>query len=763
MGAVPSQRRRHEPRKGFCAGCVDILHDKVPSIRHHGAVAKFETNVGRIHNYAPQLGPLSTALGPYADSAHPDATNAVSVGRKMAALAAAPRSPATRVEAEVRRMRGLLESNQFAEALAAARALREHVPENRDVLYMIAVSQRYLQQIPDALSTLTELEHLHPDYSRLYQERGHCRVALREAAPAIEAFLRAVNINPALPASWKALQVLFKMTGQKAEADTAAEHIVQLARLPPEVVTASAMFADGEVFPAERLIRDYLLKHGNHIEAMRLLAKIGMKLDVLDDAELLLEGLLALAPDYHAARYDYATVLSRRHKHARALEELERLVKIDPASRTYRVSYATACVGLGQYERAVELYRALLKETPAAAELHLSVAHALKTLGKRSEAIDSYHTAIECRPSYGDAYWSLANLKTYRFGDEEIEQMRSQEAVPSVQREDRYHLCFALGKALEDRAEYAEAFGYYERGNALKKTELRFRIEPFLRNAHLQSAHCTREFFAARRGYGCDSSEPIFIVGLPRSGSTLLEQILASHSIVEGTTELADILRLVTELQGRDPDAENPPYPAMLADLKPEVLRQFGEKYLADTQIYRTGKPRFIDKMPNNFRHIGLIHLILPNAKIIDARREPMACCFSNFKQLFASGQEFTYSIEDIARYYRMYEAQMLHWNAVLPGKILKVQHESVVDDLEGNVRRLLDFCGLDFEPACLEFYKTERSVRTASSEQVRQPIFKEGLDQWRNFEPWLEPLKNALDPLAQGAASGTGRGIDSS
>ena len=657
-------------------------------------------------------------------------------------------------------MRGLLESNRFAEALAALRTLREQVPENRDVLYMIAVSERYLQRIPDALSTLTQLEQLHPDYSRLYQERGHCYVAMRDAGPAIEAYLRAVNINPALPASWKALQVLFEMTGQKAEADTAAEHIARLARLPPEVITASGMFADGEVFHAERLIRDYLLKHGNHIEAMRLLAKIGLKHDVLDDAELLLESVLALAPDYHAARYDYAVVLSRRHKHARALEELDRLLTIDPTNRAYRVSYATACIGLGQDERAAELYRAILKEAPAAAELHLSLAHALKTLGKRSEAIDSYHRAIECRPSYGDAYWSLANLKTYRFGVEEIERMRSQEAAPSIQREDRYHLCFALGKALEDRAEYAEAFGYYERGNALKKAELRFRIEPFLRNADLQSAHCTREFFAARRGYGCDSSEPIFIVGLPRSGSTLLEQILASHSRVEGTTELADILRLVGELQGRDPDAENPPYPAILADLKPEVLRQFGEKYLADTRIYRTGKPRFIDKMPNNFRHIGLIHLILPNAKIIDARREPMACCFSNFKQLFASGQEFTYSIDDIARYYRMYEAQMEHWNAVLPGKILKVQHESVVDDLEGNVRRLLDYCGLEFEPACLEFHKTERSVRTASSEQVRQPIFREALDQWRNFEPWLEPLKSALGTSAQSSSSSSGRVI---
>ncbi len=660
-----------------------------------------------------------------------------------------PTQPTSRIETEVTRLRALLEQGQFSSALADAKALLAEVPENRDLWYVVAVSQRYLQRIADALSTLAQLERLHPDYSRLYQERGHCYVALREAPPAIEAFLRAVNINPALPASWNALKILFKMTGQTADADMAAAHVDRLAKLPPGGVTASSMFADGEIVPAERLVRAYLLTHGNHVEAMRLLAKIGMKLEVLDDAEFLLESLLMLAPDYHAARYDYALVLLQRHKHVQALEELDRLQKIDPHNRAYRISYATACVGIGNHEQAIELYRAILAESPQlspeVADLHLSVAHALKTLGKQKEAIDSYHTAVACRPSFGDAYWSLANLKTYRFPLEDIARMRAEEEAPTTRPEDRYHLCFALGKALEDRAEYAEAFRYYERGNALKKAQIRFRIEPIERNAHLQPTVCTTEFFETRRGYGCDSVDPIFIVGLPRSGSTLLEQILASHSRVEGTMELPNILRFVGDLQGRDTENDSPRYPAILADLKPEVFRQFGEKYIADTRIYRTGKPRFIDKMPNNFRHIGLIHLILPNAKIIDARREPMACCFSNFKQLFASGQEFTYSLDDIARYYRSYVELMRHWDAVLPGKVLRVQHEDVVDDLEGNVRRILDFCGLEFEPQCVEFYKTERSVRTASSEQVRRPIFKEGIDQWRHFEPWLGPLKEVL------------------
>jgi tetratricopeptide (TPR) repeat protein len=657
--------------------------------------------------------------------------------------------PVSRVEAEVKRIQALLQKGEVAAALQAAQTLRAEVPENRDVIYMIAVAQRYLQRLPEALATLAELERLHPEYSRLYQERGHCYVALRQAEPAIQAFLRAVNINPALPASWKTLHGLFNMTGQTANAEMAAGHVKKLSELPPEIVTASSMFSDGEIFPAERIVRDYLLKHGDHIEAMRLLAKIGMKLDVLDDAELLLEGVLQLAPDYHVARHDYAHVLLERHKHAKAHSELERLIAADPGNRPFKVSYATACVGLGQHERALELYRGVLAETPGVADLHLSVAHALKTMGKQQEAVESYRTAIECRPSYGDAYWSLANLKTYRFTDAELEQMRAQVQSGDIPREDRYHLCFALGKALEDRGEYAESFRYYEQGNALKKTELRFKIDPIERNARLQAQVCTREFLESRHGSGCPSDEPIFIVGLPRAGSTLLEQILASHSRVEGTMELAHIPRLVGELQGRDPDLVNPHYPGVLPRLDLDTLRRYGEKYIADTQIYRSGKPRFIDKMPNNFRHIGLIHLILPNAKIIDARREPMACCFSNFKQLFASGQEFTYSLDDIARYYRSYVQLMNHWDEVLPGKVLRVQHEDVVHDLEGNVRRLLDFCGLDFEPACLEYYKTERNVRTASSEQVRRPIFKEGLDQWRNFEPWLGGLKEALGEYA--------------
>jgi tetratricopeptide (TPR) repeat protein len=645
----------------------------------------------------------------------------------------------------VSRVRELLSQEQYAAAANAACVALAEAPEDRDLLYVLAVSQRYQGRTEAALQILARLEASHPEYPRLFQERGHCHVARRSAAEAVAAFERAVNLNPALPASWKALQALYGLLGRGVDARNAAAHVAKLASLPASIVTATSMFHDGETEAAERVVREFLLAHGDHIEGMRLLARIGLKLDILDDAELLLENVLRLAPDYHLARYEYALALMQRHKHQLALAELEKLIAHDPNNPMYRATYASAWAGMGDHERAIALYRDVVHSAPRDAEVHLSIAHSLKTLGRTEQAVAAYHEAARLRPDYGDAYWSLANLKTYRFDDEELVRMRAAERQPKLPLADRFHLCFALGKAYEDRGDYALSFEYYERGNALKHAEVRYRPELIERNARLQRQLCTREFFAERAGFGCTSRAPIFIVGLPRSGSTLIEQILASHPQVEGTMELAEIPRLVGELRGRETQGEEPRYPAVLGQLSAEDFRRHGADYLDDTRVYRTGKPRFIDKMPNNFRHLGLIQLMFPNATIIDARREAMACCFSNFKQLFASGQEFTYSLEDIARYYRTYIELMAHWEAVLPGRILRVQHEELVADFEPQVRRLLEFAGLPFDPACLMFYKTERSVRTASSEQVRRPINREGVEQWRHFEPWLGPLREAL------------------
>lgn len=649
------------------------------------------------------------------------------------------------VESDISKIRELLNQRRYSDALAAANAMLVDAPDHRDGLFLAAVAQRYLGQTSSALRTLAQLELHHPRFSLLFQERGHCYVGMKAAPQAVEAFLQAVNINVALQASWRMLEGLYCLTGQSENAATAARHAAILEKLPSDVVAATSLFSDGDMDQAEEIIRQFLLRNGNNIEAMRLLARIGIARGVFDDAEVLLAAVLELAPDYGVARREYAGVLVERHKFWEARRELTSLLKEEPDNRYCKTLFAASCVGLGEHQRAVALYRDLLRGTPDDAAVHLSIAHALKTLGRRQEAIASYRAALSDRPDFGDAYWSLANLKTYKFTDDEVASMRAAEAASSTAPVDRYQLCFALGKALEDQRDYAEAFRYYEAGNALKRSESKYRAEIIESNTRQQMETCTKEFFASRRSFGVDCPDPIFIVGLPRSGSTLLEQILASHSMVEGTQELDDVQRIVVGLQGREPDLDNPLYPRVLAGMRPNDFRFLGEKYLADTRSYRAGKSIFIDKMPNNFRHIGLIHLMLPQAKIIDARRAPLACCFSNFKQLFASGQEFTYSVEDIARYYRTYLDLMRHWDEVLPGRILRVYHEDVVEDLEGSVRRILNYCGLEFEGRCVEFYRTERSVRTASSEQVRQPIYRDGLDQWKHFEPWLDPLKAAL------------------
>ncbi|HMA50331.1 MAG TPA: sulfotransferase, partial [Magnetospirillaceae bacterium] len=572
------------------------------------------------------------------------------------------------------------------------------------------------------------------------------QVQRRDAPKAIESLLWAVNINSALPASWSMLEGLYRLTGDAANAATAAAHVATLKALPPVVVQAYALFHDGELAIAEPMIRDFLLTEGNHPEAMRLLAKIGLAHDVLDDAELLLTAVLEIAPDFRAARHDYAETLVRRHKYRDAKIEIDRLLALDPANPDFIMLAATTAISLGEQDRALSLYRGMIVDAPDSPDVYLWLGHALKTVGDVESGVTAYRRAAAVRPDFGDAYWSLANLKRYRFTGDEIQRMRAAEALPKIAPPDRYHLCFALGKAYEDGGDVAESWRYYAQGNSLKREESRYRPEIIETNTRLQIATISKEFLESRAGWGTPAPDPIFILGLPRAGSTLLEQILASHSQVEGTQELAEVPRAVVELNGRDNDLDNPRYPGALADLKPEDFTRMGETYLRDTKVHRIqGTPFFIDKMPNNFRHIGLIHLMLPNAKIIDARRDPMSCCFSNLKQLFAQGQEFTYSVEDIARYYRTYLDVMEHWDEVLPGRVLRVQHEEVVEDLEGNVRRILDYCGLPFEAACVEFHKTERSVRTPSSEQVRQPIFRDGLDQWKKFEPWLEPLREAL------------------
>jgi len=632
-------------------------------------------------------------------------------------------------------------------------------PGDRDALLLEARELRSRQRIPEALAVLARLEARHPRFSRLYQERGHCHVMLRDAPAAVDALREAVRLNPTLPAGWDMLEQLHRMLGETAEAAIAAQHLAMLKQLPPEVVAANSLFADGDLLPAEEILREYLRKDGGNVGALRLLARVRTELGASGEAEALLQAVLERAPDYHAARLDYAMLLLQRQKHLQARQEAERLLRDDPDNREYLKQYGAACVGMGDHEPVIDLYEGLLASPQSGAEvadLRLWRANALKITGRHQEAIADYRASLAARPDYGVAWFSLANLKTYRFTDDEIAHMRAVESRPDIQDMDRIYLCFALGKALEDRADYAASWHYYQHGNALRRAASRYRPDVAESCALRMRQALTAEFFAVRAGWGVDDPAPIFVLGLPRSGSTLIEQILASHSRVEGTQELTEIGRYAGELCGADPDCGLPLHSEALQRLTAGEVRALGERFLAETRAYRRlGRPFFIDKMPNNFWHIGLIHLILPRATIIDVRREPMACCFSNLKQLFGTtNQEFTYGANDIARHYRTYIDLMRHWDEVLPGRVLWVQYEDMVEDLDSNVRSMLAHIGLPFETACLNFHETRRSVRTPSSEQVRQPIGREGLAQWQHYSPWLAPLRDALGDVLTGYRS---------
>ncbi len=641
-----------------------------------------------------------------------------------------------------------IQNARLAEAAKVCADLLNLAPDNIDGLYTLAVTQRMQRNVSAALETLDHLIAIDPGYGRAWQERGHCLRDTGQQEAALAAYQRAVTHNGALVASWRLLSELHNAAGRETPASFARAQYEHLSELPPELLSVASWIQEGRLFKAEQLCRAFLQREGHHVEAMRLLADIGIRFNAYDEAEFLLESCKVLEPSNVSAHFDYVKILRKRQKFELALSEAHALRLKEPGNPEFEMLFANENLAVGNFDEAMLIYEALLSSMPNNPGINLTYGHALKTVGRQDDAISAYRHAYKARPDCGDAYWSLANLKTYRFNDEEIIQMRDRQASPTTALDDRYHLCFALGKALEDRSEYAEAFEYYELGNRLKREELKYDPTRLSKEMQLQRELVTPDLIDQFSGAGCTDRDPIFIVGLPRAGSTLLEQILASHSLVEGTMELPNIFALAYRLDRQRLVGEEPEYPGNLKDLSQEDVTRFGADFIRDTQVYRKkGTPYFIDKMPNNFRHIGLIHMILPNAKIIDARRGAMGCCFSGFKQLFAEGQEFTYGLEEVGQYYKDYVALMDHWDTVLPGKILRVHYEDVVSDLETQVKRMLDYCGLPFEEACLNFHKTERAVRTASSEQVRQPIFKTGVDQWEHFSDYLNPLRTILGP----------------
>jgi tetratricopeptide (TPR) repeat protein len=640
-----------------------------------------------------------------------------------------------------------MQAGGFDRALAVLEPVLEAEPDHADALYMKAASLRYLKRFDDALTTLDHLRTAAPEFGRGLQEEGHLHRALGDLDRALSCYQAAIRANPALHAAWMAQADILQSKTMLAQAQAARAQADRIKRLPKQLQAATHHLYENRLLKAEGLCRTWLQKNPQDVEAMRLLAEVGNRLGVLDDAEFLLESAVEFAPDDMAVRVDYIRILRKRQKYEKALEQAEALHQREPKNPVFTSQLAIERMQTGDYDGALALFDAVLEQVPGDPATLTSRGHALKTWGKSDEAVQSYRDAVASTPAHGDAWYALANLKTYRFSDDEFEAMRDAEAAPGQTLQNRINLCFSLGKALEDRKEFPASIEYYERGNALKKLQTRYTAEQMDAELAAQKDFCTAELFERQGGKGDPAPDPIFIVGLPRAGSTLLEQILASHSQVDGTLELPNIIAISQHLRGRDKLSDRTRYPRVLHELGADTLAALGKRYIDETQVHRKGAPFFTDKMPNNFRHIGLIKLILPNAKIIDARRDPLGCCFSGFKQLFAEGQEFTYGLEEIGRYYRGYVELMDHFDAVLPGQILRVIYEEVVADTEAQVRRILDYCGLPFEQACVDFHQTKREVRTASSEQVRQPINTKGLEAWKPFEPWLEPLKAALGP----------------
>lgn len=647
---------------------------------------------------------------------------------------------------QIRQAQAAMQAGQFEVAAALAQTILDAEGDHRDALYIAAVAARYQNRRPDAEAFLTRLKQAVPEYGRAFQEEGHLLKSSGDAAAALTAFQMATRYNPALQASWKAQVELLRAAGRPAEAKQAQAQLDRIKALPRELAAVTNHLHEGRILRAEEIARGFLRKQPQHIEGMRLLADIGIRLGVLEDAEFLLETAIELDSDNVQLRIDFIQVLRKRQKFASALHQSEALLARDPQSPVFQSLFAIESMQAGDYEAALVAFDQVLTHLPNDPATLTSRGHALKTFGRSDEAVSSYQAALQADPKNGDAWYALANLKTYRFSDTEVREMLVAQGASDLPFMARVHIAFALGKAFEDRGEADAAFEQYERGNRLKRKQTRYTTGQMQDEFEAQKRVCTSAFIDAQSGKGCPVPDPIFIVGLPRAGSTLIEQILASHSQVDGTLELPNILSLAHRLRGRNLITDRDRYPRILGDLSADELTALGQDYIDNTRVHRQSAAFFTDKMPNNFRHLGLIHLILPNAKIIDARRHPMDCCWSGFKQLFAEGQEFTYGLDEIGHYYRGYVDLMAHWDAVLPeGRVLRVQHEDVLSDLEGQVRRMLDYCNLPFEPECVEFHKTDRAVRTASSEQVRQPISRAGQDQWRPFEDHLGPLKKAL------------------
>ena len=632
--------------------------------------------------------------------------------------------------------------------IEAMRLLKSNLKKDEnhiDSLYLAAVSSRYLKNYDDSKKYIESLLTNAPDMGRAYQELGHLNRDSGNEEDSIKHYRQACELNPALPSSWKALYSYFKKNENKPAADHAYMQMNTLETMPNTLLFISQILNEGKLGIAEEKCREFLKQYPTNTYAMSLLSDIADRLGYFDDAEFLLESAVKLSPSDGELRMKYAMILRKKQKFAKTMEQVNILCEKFPENLSYQAQKASEIMQNGDHKGAIDLFDDILKKNPYNFSILTSKGHAQKTLGESDRAINSYQTAYQVKQDHGEAFFSLANLKTYEFSKNELNIMREQLQRVDLTMRDKAYFHFALAQGCEAVGEYDEAFFHLDSGNKIKNKQSKYSIERMDKELQAQIDVCDELFFEKHGQGGHETKDPIFILGLPRAGSTLIEQILASHSMIDGTLELPNILSMAQSLRGDDIYGKEGSYPKSMENLSLEKRIAMGEKFISDTSMHRNEAPRFTDKMPNNFRHIGLIHLIMPNAKIIDARRYPLDCCFSMFKQLFAQGQEFTYGLTEAGSYYKSYIKLMNHWDQVLPNKILRVNNEDIIDDLEGQVVKMLNFLELPFEESCITFYETDRSVRTASSEQVRKPINKAGMDRWKPYAKYLGPLLDGL------------------
>ena len=642
--------------------------------------------------------------------------------------------------------RQAVKENRFQDALDLFEIILETDPDHIDSLYLVSVSSRYLKKFDESRKYIERLLFIAPDMGRAYQELGHIYRDMGNLAKAAIHYRQACELNPALLASWNSLYKYFVESKNKPAADHAREQIEKLQSLPPALLYIDQIMNEGRLGIAETQCRAFLKKNPTHTYAMSLLSEIANRLGYFDDAEFLLEKAVEFEPKDGELRMKYAQILRKKQKFAKTMEQVNILCDQYPDNHTYQAQKASEVMQNGGHEEAIKLLDNILEKNPYNFSTFTSKGHAQKTLGQTDQAIHSYQSAYKIKPDHGEAFFSLANLKTYSFSTNELNGMRDQVKRVDLSLRDKAYFHFALAQACESIGEFEEAFIHLEQGNKIKNDQSKYSIDRMDAELNGQIDVCDEVFFDELGSGGSDTRDPIFILGLPRAGSTLIEQILASHSMIDGTLELPNILSIAQSLRGDDIYGKEGNYPKSMKSLTLEQRESLGKKYIDETKMHRKDAPMFTDKMPNNFRHIGLIHLIMPNAKIIDARRYPLDCCFSMFKQLFAQGQEFSYGLAEAGSYYNSYIKLMDHWDKVLPNKILRVNNEDVIDDLEGQVKRMLDYLELPFEEECISFHETNRSVRTASSEQVRKPVNKDGMARWKPYANNLKPLIESLD-----------------